>query len=180
MQSKKTIEVEVRSFLTEAQFKKLLHYFKKEAKFLGKDDQVTFYFDCPEDLRIQKNNKFSKIWLKKGALHDTTREEIEVKTNLDDFDTLEKLFLALGYKVEIKWFRRRYTFKWGDIDLTLDFTKGYGYIIELEKMSDKAHQAQTASYLKAKMAKLNIPITPKEKFDQKYQYYKQNWQKLVA
>ncbi|TRZ65046.1 MAG: CYTH domain-containing protein [Spirochaetia bacterium] len=173
------IECEIRSFITENQHKGLIERFKKDAEFLGEDEQITYYFDSKQDLRIQKNSKYSKIWLKKGEIHDEHREEIEVKLDKEDFDRLEQLFLALGYKVEIKWFRKRRSFKWDDIDVALDYTKGYGYIIELEKMTIEAEKEKVFAYLKDKLQELNVQLTPKEKFNEKYQYYKQNWRQLI-
>lgn len=62
----KNIEVEVRSFISKEQYEKLLDFFKKNSDVLKEnDDQETFYFDSGQDLRIQRNNFFSKIWLKR-------------------------------------------------------------------------------------------------------------------
>lgn len=173
------IEVELRSLITEEKFSYLLDFFKKEAKYLGEDYQETYYFDSPQDLRIQKNNNFSKIWLKKGNMHDEQREEIEIKFKKEDFPNLENLFLTLGYKVNIKWFRTRHTFLWDDISVMLDYTKGYEYIIELEILSDEIDKEKSLKKLKEKMSELNISITPKEEFNKKYTYYKNNWKELT-
>ena len=59
------IEVEVRSFISKEQYEQLLKFFKKNAKLIKEDYQETFYFDSDQDLRIQRNKFFSKIWLKK-------------------------------------------------------------------------------------------------------------------
>src|SRR3989344_6831132 len=99
------IEVEVRSFVSKEKYEELLKFFKKEGHFINEDYQETYYFNSVEDLRIQRNNFFSKIWLKKGKIHDDYREEIEIKFHKDDFEKLERLFKALGYDIEIKWFR---------------------------------------------------------------------------
>jgi len=199
----KNIEVEIRSFITEEQYKNLIERFKKEAQFLGEDEQVTYYFDTPQDLRIQKNTNYSKTWLKKGNLHDDHREEIEVRCAKDDFEKLEQLYLALGYNVQIKWFRKRHSFKWGDVDpvrdspptgpsgaqsagaisngvdLAIDHTKGYGYIIELEKLVSEDEKDVALSFLKEKMQEIGIPLTPKEEFKKQYEYYKEHWRELV-
>ena len=174
-----TIETELRSLINEEQFQKLLDFFKQNATLNKEDYQETFYFDCPEDLRIQKNNYFSKIWLKKGNLHDDAREEIEIKFDVDEFEKLEKLFLSLGYQVEIKWFRKRFEFSWDDITVCLDHTLGYGYIIELEKLCSEKDSEKELKNLREKMRSLNIDITPKEKFKEKFEYYKNNWRDLT-
>ena len=173
------IEAEIRSFISEEQYKELLTFFKENAEQIKEDYQESYYFDCDEDLRIQRNNFHSKIWMKKGKIHDDHREEIEIKFDRDEFDKLETLFLALGYNIEIKWFRKRFEFKWEDITVCLDFTKGYGYIIELEKMCSEETKEKEFELLKQKLKSLNVEITPREKFNKKFEYYKDNWKSLV-
>lgn len=173
------IEVEIRSFLTEEQYKYFLEYFKQNSEFVNEDYQETYYFDGSQDLRIQKNNFYAKIWLKSGKIHDEQREEVEIKFNKEDFIQAEKLFLSLGYKIQIKWFRARNIFKWQDISVTIDYSKGYGYIIELEKMSNEENKNKDLEYLKNKMTELNIIQTPKEEFNAKYNYYKEHWEELT-
>lgn len=173
------IEVEIRSFISKEKYEELLKFFNKNAEFVNEDYQETYYFNSLEDLRIQKNNFFSKIWLKKGKIHDDYREEVEIKFHKDDFEKLEKLFKILGYGIEIKWFRTRHTFKWQEIDIMLDYTKGYGYIIELEKMSDEENKEKALNLLKDKLKSLNIKETSKEEFNTKYEHYKKNWKELT-
>ena len=130
-------------------------------------------------MRIQKNNKGSKIWFKKGQIHDDAREEIEIFTQGDKFEDLGNLFTNLGYNVDIKWLRKRNQYNWNRIKVCLDYTKGYGYIIELEKMSSEENKEETLKELKNKLNELNIPLTSKEEFNNKYNYYKENWRNLI-
>ena len=174
------IEVEIRSFISEEKYLALLEFFKQESELINEDEQETHYFDCKEDLRIQQNQHYSKVWLKKGKLHDSAREEIEIKLPKEDFSKLQLLFFSLGYSIGIKWFRKRHTFSWKGISVMLDNTKGYGYIIELEKMSNEEDKEITLKELKTKLASLEIHLTPKEEFSQKYEFYRENWQDLVG
>ena len=173
------LEVELRSFITKEKHSELLDFFRKNSESLGEDAQITYYFDGPHDLRIQPSAKHSKVWLKKGKLHDEAREEIEVKCAKDDFPLLEKLFLALGYSVSIKWFRNRHSFNWNGITVTIDDTKGYGFIIELEKLCDETDKDAALAELRAAFSKLCIQITPKEEFDKAFAHYKANWNTRV-
>jgi predicted adenylyl cyclase CyaB len=175
----KNIETEVRSFISPLQYKKLNSFFKKSAKFLGQENQETHYFSGPNDLRIQKTNNTAKLWLKGGKLHQKSREDIVVRCQKDDFENLEILLLRLGYKPEIKWFRKRNNFLWQGITVSLDFTRGYGYIIELEKMGDLKSSGKNYNLLLAKLGELGVKLTPKAEFDRKFAYYKKNWKKLV-
>lgn len=173
------IEVEIRAFITKEKYDELLNFFKLNSKLIKEDNQETFYFECAEDLRIQRNNFYSKIWLKKGKLHDDQREEIEIKFARDQFEELEKLFLALNYQVEIKWFRDRKQFDWEGLKVCLDHTLGYGYIIELELISDNEHKDEALLHIQEKLSLLNVDITPKEEFSKQFEFYKANWQKLT-
>ena len=94
------IEVELRSFISKQKYDELLLFFKNNAEYCGEDDQETFYFDAAEDVRIQRNNTFSKIWMKKGKIHDEQREELEIKFAISDFEKLESLFLSLGFNIK--------------------------------------------------------------------------------
>jgi len=172
-------EVEIRSFISKEKYEELMLFFRTEGKFLNKDNQVTYYFDSPQDLRIQKNDFTSKIWLKKGKIHDDQREEIEIHFPKEDFEKIEALFLQLGYNIDIKWFRNRHVFEWNEIKVMLDNTKGYGYIIELEKMSESLNKDESLRELIKYMEKLEIPITPKVEFNKQYNHYKDNWRDLV-
>lgn len=175
------IEVEVRSFVSEEQFSELQEFMKQNTRYLGHDSQTTYYFSGPVDLRIQRGNDYAKLWLKSGKLHDKYREEIEVKFARDDFEKLESLLKALGHEVEIKWFRERDRFSWDGIKVTLDCTKDYGYIIELEKLTDKDEEKEKIHReLEEKLKSLGVKPTPKEVFDQKFVQYKQNWKELKA
>ncbi len=177
----KQIECEIRSFITEEQYNNLLSKLKEMAEFHGEDNQITYYFDSKEDLRIQLNDSYSKIWLKEGALHDEHREEVEIRCAKDDFEKLEKLFILLGYNIEIKWIRQRNSFTFRDIDIALDHTKEYGYIIELEKIiNDESKEKETVEYLKLVLTELGVALTAKEVFAERYDHYKDNWQSLIV
>ena len=173
------IEIEIRSFISEKQYKKLLLYFRKNAKLIMEDTQETIYYNCPQDLRIQKNKYFSKIWLKKGKIHDDSREEIEIHTDIDNFDNLKNLFKELGYGIDIKWLRERKEFKWNDINVCLDYSKGYGYIIELEVMGKEDKKESVLKMLREKFKDLSVKETSKEEFNKAYEEYKKNWKRLL-
>jgi predicted adenylyl cyclase CyaB len=173
------IEVEIRSFISKEKYEELLKFFKQNVELVKEDFQETHYFDCEQDLRIQKNNFGSKIWMKKGKIHDDAREEIEIKTDNKDFEKLGKLFNQLGNNVEIKWLRDRKQFNWQGIKVCLDYTHGYGYIIELEKMSSEENKEKILEELKQKLKELNITLSSKEEFNEKFEDYKKNWRKLI-
>ncbi len=174
-----TIEVEIRSLISQDQYNQLVTFFNKNAKLSKQSNQETYYFDSKEDLRIQKDEDFAKIWLKTGKIHDEQREELEIKVDKKDFLKLEKLFNLIGSRVKIKWFRNRLEYLWDNICVCLDYTRGYGYIIELEKMSTPKNKDQNLALLKSKLKDLKIEQTSRELFDEKFANYKKNWRKLT-
>jgi predicted adenylyl cyclase CyaB len=176
----RNIEIEVRSFINRNEYKKLEKILRKEAKFIDSIKEETVYFGAPnKDLRIRKDKKQAYIILKKGKIHDDSREEIEIRFKRDDFWKIEKLFKRLGYKDKIRWFRKRKIFKMRDIKVFLDDTTGYGLILELEKIGTVRNKERVHKYLEQKMKHLGIEITPRKVFEKKFKYYKNNWRKIL-
>lgn len=175
----KQIEVEVRCFLEQDDYTRLCKFFDAEAVLEKEDQQETHYYSGKADLRIQQNTTGAKIVFKAGVVHETQREEIEVPVARGDFTKLERLFVASGHDVEIKWFRYRRQYKWRDIIVCLDDTRGYGKILELEKMATTTNQDMAKDELIKIAQELKIEITPKQFFDEKYQYYKENWRTII-
>ncbi|RLJ02871.1 MAG: hypothetical protein DRP11_02440 [Candidatus Aenigmatarchaeota archaeon] len=173
------IEVEVRSFISEEKYHELLQFMEKNGRKEKEEEQVTHYLSGPHDLRLQKSTSSAKIWLKKGRIHDESREEIEIRFKPDDFDKLKRLFSELGYETEIIWFRKRCQFRWNGLKVCLDYTKGYGYIIELEALTEK-NKEEVLAKLRNALKLLGVEETPREVFEEKYNYYKKNWKRLVG
>lgn len=173
------IEVEVRSFITPEQHRKLVHFFSKTCGDSPEEKQVTYYFDCLQDLRIQKNDRFSKLWLKSGRIHDEHREEVEVMFSRDDFEKIESIIRRLGFEVEIKWFRTRRRYNWDGIKVCIDYTVGYGHIIELEKLVDEQTRDGVHELLRNKLAGLAVAESPRAVFEERFRHYKSNWRSLL-
>jgi adenylate cyclase class IV len=177
----KNIEVELRSLIDKSKYDELLAFFSKEGKLLSSDNQVTYTMNDRNSIRIQRNDFGAKLWIKLGEhQHDATHEEIEVKFERNDFDEMEKAMAVMGFEPKMKWFRNRQTFDWDGISAMVDYTKGYGHILELEKLCEKGEEKATLETLKERMASLGIAVTPKEEFDRKFADYKENWKKLTG
>lgn len=168
------IEVEKRSFINEYLYNELLKVFKDNIKTTK---QITYYFDCDQDFRIMFMKEKIKLWLKEGIIHDDVRKEHEVLIDKKYDKTLLDMLYLLGYKVKIKWFRIRNEFMYNDINFTLDYTKGYGYIIEGEILVDNEEEIEKAKdKIEKAFANLDIVISGKEEFKTKYEDYCLNWE----
>jgi len=176
----KNIEIEARSFISKNEYKKLEKILKKEAKFIDSIKEETVYFEAKnKDLRLRRDEKEAYLILKEGKIHDDSREEIKVRIKREDFSEIERLLKKLGYIDKIRWFRKRIIFKLGEMKVLLDDTKGYGLILELEKIGTFRKKEKIHKYLEQKIKSLGIKITPREVFEKKFRYYKNNWRKIL-
>ena len=173
------IEVEVRSFISEDEYDRLIKEMEEKGEKVKEDKQITYYFSGDEDLRIQKNNSFAKLWMKGGDIHDDDREEFEVEFDRDDFQTLKEILEALGYEVEIKWYRKRHKFRWKGFDVCVDYTPGYGRIVEIEKLCEEGDEEGKYGELLDALEELGVEETPDEEFDEAYERYKNNWKDIL-
>jgi predicted adenylyl cyclase CyaB len=160
----KNIEVEVRAFISKADYTRLLRFMKRNARFVKTDHQITYYFSGSHDLRIQKTDTAAKLWPKRGRLHDRYREGIEIQIDREDFDKLEALLTTLGFEIEVKWFRHRHIFMWNGVNVMLDYTRGYEYIIELEQMCEPSKKNKIYEKLKNLLRGLGVKLTLAKSF----------------
>jgi predicted adenylyl cyclase CyaB len=170
------IEVEVRSFISAKKYRELDEFFMNQGVFLGEDIQETIYFSAPVDLRVQKNKTGTKVWVKQGAMHDESREELEIWCQMQDYSTLLTLFEWLGFRRVVGWWRKRKSFQWQGVLVALDYTKKYGHILELEK-SVTRHQDLALAKIQSLFNDLKISPTPKKEFEKRYKDYIREWQR---
>ncbi len=172
-------EVEVRSFLSQDEYDRLLIVLEKEGEKIKEDRQITVYFSGEKDLRIQKNTDSAKIWMKGGELHDESREEVEVILKNNQFEETRRLFEALGYEVEIKWYRKRNKFRWEGHEVCVDHTIGYGRVIEVEELCEEGEEAEALERVSEALEELGVKKTSKREFDERFRHYRKNWQKIL-
>ena len=147
------MEVELRSMIDEKKYGELLGFFAREGKLLSEDNQVTYTMNNQNSIRIQKNDFGAKIWIKLGKYqHDAVHEEIEVKFDRNDFGEMEKAMAIMGFEPKMKWFRKRNTFEWKGVSAMVDYTRGYGHVLELEKMCERGKEKAALAMLKKRMA----------------------------
>lgn len=172
----KNIEVEMRTFIDEKTYYELLDKYDSI-----QERQITTYFDCKQDFRLMVTNNYCKLWLKEGLLHDDFRNEYEVKFDIHYINSLKGMLENLGYKEEIKWYRKRNIINIDTLTLTIDYSIGYGYIIECEKIVQDENQVEDAKLMISKFFnEIGInTISKKEEFSNKFSDYKLNWKKYL-
>ncbi|OGD66447.1 hypothetical protein A3F08_01220 [Candidatus Berkelbacteria bacterium RIFCSPHIGHO2_12_FULL_36_9] len=177
-------EIEYKFVLKSADKTRLEKFLKKsKAKLTKSETQDNWYYVAPgkNDLRIRRNDKEAFLILKKGWMHDTERDEIEVKVTRPDFERLDEIFVALGYKYDTKWYRKRLEYKLKSFNITIDFNAGYGGVAEIEKVVKNNNEVEKAKKDISDFAKeVGIEPATKELFNKMYTYYKKNWKKYYT
>jgi len=175
----KNIEVEVRALISKDEFLRLRKFFGKKAKFLNHHKDETLYFDADGSIRLRLEKNRCYFVHKSGKIHDRHREELEIDLKKSDFTPAQKFVEFLGKPVIVRWIRERFVWKFNELKVYLDNTKGYGRIFELEavvgpKEKNKAYQKMLKIF-----KDLNIRPTPREKIQKHYEYYLKNWRRLI-
>lgn len=174
------IEVEARSFVTDEQYDAIKRTLDRDFAFVKELKEVTVYFSGEKDLRMRRSETGASVILKEGKLHDDYRKEFEIGIEREDFDDMVELFRSLGYEIEIEWHRCRLEYELGGVKVLLDDTRGYGKILELEKLAEEGREREAHQELETEMEKFGLgALTNKEEFNRRFEYYKQNWQTLI-
>jgi len=170
------IEVELRTFINKDKYEELLKFYSGKNIEIKKEKQITTYFKGDKDFRLMVTPDYCQLWLKDGEIHDDAREEVVVKLEKSYKESLVTMLHKLGYEEEIKWYRVRNSFTDNNIYITIDYTHGYGYILEMEKQVEKEEDIESAkTKLQKVFENLNIELTEKKEFKEKYEDYKINW-----
>lgn len=176
-------EIEFKFLLDEKERKGLIKFLEEnEAEKITEEEQDNFYYNAPGklDLRIRRTADKALLILKNGWMHDEDREETEVECAREDFETLDKILVTLGYEYDTKWYRKRIEYKYEDFHITLDFNAGYGWVTEIELMVGEGEEKKAKELILQFAKKLGIDPTPKETFNKMYEYYKKNWEKYYT
>ncbi len=174
----KNIEVEIQSLVSGKDWVRLRKFFDKKAKFLGEHHDKTSYFEKNGRIRIRIEPRAAYFISKSGKMHDKAREEIEIKFSKKDVLPAEEFLKSLGFPLQIRWSRRRRKYLWDGITVTLDDSKGYGKLIELEKMSDMRGRKTIQEKLLKKFKLLKIPMTSRKILDQRFRNYLKTWRRF--
>ncbi|NLL44190.1 MAG: CYTH domain-containing protein [Mollicutes bacterium] len=147
---------------------------------MKEERQITSYFKGDVDFRLMNTSDYLKLWLKTGKIHDDAREEMSVIIDKKYEKDLLKMLDILGYEIEIKWYRKRLELTFKDFEVTIDYTVGYGYIVEFELMVEDDKKIEEAkNKLNEVFKEFNIADTPNAVFNKKIQDYKVNWHKYT-
>ncbi|MBP8591555.1 MAG: CYTH domain-containing protein [Patescibacteria group bacterium] len=166
--SKKQIEIELRSLLDKRKYVALKKFLDTNAKSLGKDDKDVYFFLLPDRIvKAVKNisQKTAKIVIKLNRLGRgrSDFEEIEIPISPLDFDKAVKLFSSLRFDQIQNSYQTRQNYLYEGVEIALKHTDSWGYHMELEVIIDdlsKKNEAERKIYQVAN--KLGVKIMTEE------------------
>lgn len=151
----------------------------------GSVEQMNHYFDSRAgSLRTRYERKISstregvpRVYLvaKSGELHGSVRKEYELSVD-STLEQLDELLITAGNNLKSRWYRRRETLGKDGISICLDRNDGYGFVVEIEKMSYTDDGADESVLMIRTLAdSLGLEEISKATLDKMYKHYTDNW-----
>jgi len=151
-----TFEIELRGPLTKEQYDLLVKKFSKEGEFVQDKNRILIDYSTmiPEqgikgrdkDIRLRVTNKKPEIIIKLGSWGGSEqREELSIITQEGTFDTLVKVYNALGYDKGVLCVRNSKVYNYKGVEFALVEVPNHSYFFEAEKLvttDGKKDQAQ--------------------------------------
>lgn len=165
--------VEKRTFINQLKYKELKSYFEENSKEKKDFNQIIYKYKSDVDFRFVFDHELAFLRLRGGFY---TKEDLIVPVALKDIKTMQLMLKNLGMHIDIKWFRHRAIYQYQNYTVTLDETYHYGYVVSIAKDISSIDEQQDAyQELERLFQQLQIPITTKEQFNDRYKFYKISW-----
>ena len=173
----KTIEIEMRGSLSDAQRKTLVSKLAESGEFVERKERVLIDYSTllPEegikgrkvDIRLRNTNNVSEIIIKTGAWGGSdARREYSVKSDAS-FDTLVQAYRLLGYDRGVLCVRNIDVYNYEGIELAVVEVPGHSYFFEAEiELSEEGGTEDAQEKLKEVLRSLGLSIySDSEYFD---------------
>jgi hypothetical protein len=170
-------EIELKSLLSEEQYKRLEDELPKKYKLINEDTIHTTKY-APGDYRLRHSDKVYEFINKEGYITSICRKKY--KTTLNSMEELNS-YIAVFENMELKpykpWtkYKREFECKLGEhiYVICLQNIHGFAYILKVEYLSDEENKEVHEPNLRKIISDLGCePITPKEFLDKLTEYIK--------
>ena len=140
-----TFEIELRGPLTKEQYDSLIKKFSEQGEFVQDKNRVLIDYSTMipdqgiegrnKDIRLRVTNKKPEIIVKLGAWGgNEQREELSILTEEGTFDTLVKVYNALGYSKGVLCERNSKVYNYNGVEFALVEVPNHSYFFEAEKV----------------------------------------------
>ncbi len=141
METKKNIEVELRSLIDEKKFIELNDFLIKNGKDLGEDNKDSYFYHLPDKLikvvnSETKNSAKLTLKLQKIGLGDDF-EEIDVNFLPKDMNNVLRILDILGYgENHLYSYQNRHNYLYKGVEFAIKYTVSWGFHCEMEIVID--------------------------------------------
>lgn len=163
------IEVEVRGFLDEESYGRVVRYLQEHATRMDEDDKTAYYYEMENGILKVVNEHSAnraKLSLKIGdEFAGMGMEECEVYLQDEgQVSSCRQMLRALGYDIKSTVYQRRTNFYYRGIDFAIKHTPDWGYHFEAEIVVSKAEEGLAArKKIDQVCGELGMtPLTPEE------------------
>lgn len=177
-----------------AEEKQLNHYFNSPSDFgalkenlapIVSDDKRKFLEEILEygkklSIRTRDANGTVILVIKASVGDDTSangvkRVEFESIVPME-LSELDQLLIDSGASYQAKWCREREEYGAGDLSVCIDFSPGYGYMAEFEKVvSDETALDAAREELLSMMDTLGFIELPQDRLERMFAHYNAHW-----
>jgi len=145
---------------------------------IGRGDKFSIRTRCidnRESFFIIKYSIFDE-----NSSNGTIRKEYEVLLDIS-FITLDNLLLNAGLTYSSKWGRQRETFIKDDVTATIDLNAGYGYLLELEILTEKVEETQQIyGQLLQELITLDLEELNSKLLTNMFNFYEEHWDRFYG
>lgn len=114
------------------------------------------------------------------SANGTVRKELETKISMN-LDKLDYILLSSGLIYSSKWSRGREVFTKQNITATIDLNAGYGYLLELETLTNEIEETFfLKEQLQQELNNLELKELNNKLLDYMFNYYENNWTKYYG
>jgi len=163
------IEVEIRSLLTEEQYKKIIVFLDQNSEEKDNDDRKTIFFMIP-DKTLKITNYLgkgkAKIALKVGNfVKEISQKEYEVFIDPNQFDIAVDVFKNLGFDKIQNTEQKRINYKYKGCEIAIKWSPDWSYHFEMDKViAESENQSQVREELIKIATELGLKIMSDKEF----------------
>jgi len=172
-------ENELKSLLSLKDFKRLQKELPKKGKLFNKEIIHTTRYR-PGDIRLRYSDKRVEVLCKEGDVTTICRREVVYPLqNKEELKYFEEMFELIGLKKEPSWIKHRtqykYLYKGNIYVIDLQHILDFGYILEVEILTNKKEIKKHEPNLRAIVKELGCEvIEPKDFLNRVNKYIKED------
>ena len=120
-------------------------------------EEVDIYFNHPqknfgqtdEALRLRRSGNKTCLTYKGPKVSDKSKARLEEESGVENFDSMKKIFLMLGFIESGKVVKQRSVYNYNDIEICIDTVENLGDFVELETKNNCIQEAEEKLFLMA-------------------------------